>query len=301
MSNFICIEQSEYPELLRHIHQAPKKLYYKGNLEVLNGVCLAFVGTRKASEYGESVVARIIEELSLCGVVIVSGLANGIDTFAHKAALSVGLKTVAVLGTGTDNIYPEKNLELAREIVAKGGAIISEYEDGAEALEFHFPARNRIIAGLSLATIVIEAPEKSGALITAKRANEENREVFAVPGDIDRPMSVGCNKLIQDLAAKPLLFGGDIIRELGIQAELFVRDENSGNNSSEMFTKGKYCEKDDNCALLTLNHIPKTRPISKEQLISKTGLPIEELNKNLSFLEISGLIMSTNSGFYIRK
>lgn len=286
MSNFICIKQSEYPELLRHIHQAPKKLYYKGNLEVLNGMCLAFVGTRRASEYGEFVVGKIIEELSLCGVVIVSGLADGIDTFAHKAALKCGLKTVAVLGTGVDNIYPEKNRGLAAEIVGNGGTIVSEYEDGAEALDFHFPARNRIIAGLSLATIVIEAPEKSGALITAKRANEENREVFAVPGDIDRPMSIGCNKLIQGLEAKPLLSGGDIIRELQMQAELFVVDE-------------KTIEKVNEISMLEL--IPKTRPISKEQLIERTGLAIEELNKNLSFLEISGLIASTNSGFYIRK
>ena len=187
MSSFVVkISDPEYPSMLKPIHQAPEKLFYRGDLEVLEEKLIAFVGTRAFTPYGKFVVEKLVEELSLSGVVIVSGLARGIDTLAHEAALKCGLKTVAVLGTGIENIYPSENSGLVDRIVSGGGCVLSEYGLRAPARKFAFPARNRIIAGLSLATVVVEAPESSGALITAKRANEDDREVFAVPADIDR-------------------------------------------------------------------------------------------------------------------
>lgn len=297
---FIKITAPEYPDLLRHVYQAPERLYYRGDVEILSGKCIAFVGTRNFTPYGKMVCEKIIEELSLCDLVIVSGLARGIDTIAHKTALSCGLKTIAVLGTGIDNVYPPENLEIADELVARGGCIVSEYPDDEPPMSFHFPMRNRIIAGLSLATVVIEAPESSGALITAKRANEENRDVFAVPADIDRDKSTGCNKLIQDLGAKTLLNGIDIIRELKIQSSLFADKEilknKSLKTSKEFQQKFGLTEEVSN----VLSSIPKTRPAGIEQIAETSGVCLKDINKSLSLLEIHGLVVGTNSGFYLR-
>jgi DNA processing protein len=299
----------EYPSLLKQIYKAPEKLYYKGGLgafEALeNGLAVAFVGTRKATPYGIEVCRRLIADLSLCNVVIVSGLARGIDTVAHRAALENGLKTVAVMGTGIDNVYPAENEALAQDIVARGGLVVSEYYGDAPARDFQFPARNRIIAGLCMATVVIEAPEKSGALITAKIAFEENREVFVVPGDVDREQSVGCNKLLQVSGARPVLSGQDIIRELGMQGELpFGRvavgrtGVRAGPDFEEIARRHNLPEG----ASGLLKAIPKTKAVSFDQLCEngEAGVSAQELTKFLSLLEIHQLISSTNSGFYLR-
>lgn len=322
----IVLTQSSplYPDLLRHIHNPPRKIFYRGDIEIFNKISVAFVGTRKFTPYGELVVDALISDLSLCDVVIVSGLARGIDTLAHKAAIKYGLKTAAILGTGVNNIYPLENEGLAEEIIAKGGCILSEYPDNAQVKPFHFPQRNRIIAGLSVATVVVEAPESSGALITAKVAIEEGRDVFAVPGDIDRPQSLGCNNLIKSSAAKPCLSGTDVIAELRIQPS-FIREkveENSGKKSHSFCgNRGN----DDNCCdgnddgranchtgnsqISILDQSSKkvfdtlsvTRPMSTEQIIKLSGLPLRDAQKALSLLELNELIYSTLGGLYLRK
>ena len=266
---------------------------------MLNGNLIAVVGTRNFTPYGRMAVEKLIEDLSLCDVVIVSGLARGIDTLAHENALKFGLKTVAVLGTGIENVYPVENRDLAGRIVAAGGCVLSEYEGEAPASKFSFPARNRIIAGLCLATLVVEAPESSGALITAKRANEEDREVFAVPGDIDRIESVGCNKLIQGLVAKSVSSGMDIIRELKIQPTLFTRKSLEGGGVGTGAGVGAAADLGVDVNKV-LDAIPKTRPVNVDQIIERTGLSSKDINKSLSLLEIYGLIAGTDNGFYLR-
>ncbi len=175
----------EYPEILKHIHNPPENLYIRGGLQ--NGLLpIAIVGSRKMSTYGKQAVEFIVSGLQGFSVSIISGLAFGVDAQAHQSALQHGIHTVAVLGSGIDDqsIYPRANRGLANEILSSGGAIISEYPEGTKALDYHFPNRNRIISGISKCIIIIEADFKSGSLITAKFALEQNRDVFAVPGSI---------------------------------------------------------------------------------------------------------------------
>lgn len=181
---------------LADIPSAPKKLYYRGNIDLLNLPAVAIVGTRKCSDYGEYITQELVKGLSVLNIAIVSGLAKGIDAIAHQAALQYGMKTIAVLGSGINNIYPREHQNLAEEI-AKNGLLLSEYSGDTSALPQNFPMRNRIVSGLCLATIVVEAPVKSGALITARFALEQGREVFVIPGDIDRENSLGCLELLQ--------------------------------------------------------------------------------------------------------
>ena len=192
-----------YPPLLKQIHDPPIVLFYRGRIADL-GPTVAIVGTRRASDYGLQVTWELASNLARAGLTIVSGLALGVDTAAHKATLAVKGRTLAVLGGGADvpTLYPPSNRALAGAIAASGGAVLSEYPPGTPPLPYRFPERNRIIAGLSLGTIVTEAPVKSGALITARVAAEENREVFAVPGRITDVNAAGPNRLL-DTGAPP--------------------------------------------------------------------------------------------------
>ncbi len=195
----ITINDEKYPKMLKEIYDAPAGIFYKGNIEVLGAPSVGVVGSRKISLYAQRSTPFIVKELAKNGVVIASGLALGVDTFAHQATVEVGGKTVAVLGGGLDkkNFYPPQNYDLARKIIETGGAVISEHSVGAPPLNFNFPQRNRIISGLSLGILVVEAAERSGALITAKTALDQNREVFAVPGNIFQTNSYGTNELIK--------------------------------------------------------------------------------------------------------
>jgi len=205
-----------YPPLLREIDYAPSVLYVRGTLTEADQFALAVVGTRNLSTYGQQVTERIVTELAKGQVTVVSGLAHGIDTVAHKAALDAGGRTLAVLASGLDTIYPAENLGLARRIVESGqGALLSEFPLGVRPESGNFPARNRIISGLSLGVLVVEAPEKSGALITARRALEQGRDVFAVPGSILSSRSAGVNKLIQD-GARPVMDVKDILETIPV-------------------------------------------------------------------------------------
>lgn len=192
----ISINSKEYPQNFKNIYESPKKIYLIGNKDLLYQKGIAIVGARDATQYGKKIAYNLAKELSEQNIVIISGLAIGIDSYAHKGSLEKG--TIAVLGSGIDNIYPKENLELAREIIKNKGCIISEYPLGTKPERLHFPQRNRIISGLSDGVVVIEASKKSGALITAEFALEQGKEVFAVPGDINKKQSEGTNQLIKD-------------------------------------------------------------------------------------------------------
>lgn len=203
---------ADYPELLKNSADPPVLLFVKGSIAALQRTQVALVGTRHPSSYGRLMAEKFSRELASEGLVVTSGLARGIDTFAHKAALAAGGVTIAVMASGVDIIYPYENAALAKEICAQG-ALISEYPMSCKPEASYFPRRNRIIAGLSLGTLVIEAGQGSGALITADNAVQNNREVFAVPGNINNPKSLGCNLLIQQ-GAKCVLTIEDILIEL---------------------------------------------------------------------------------------
>lgn len=200
-SNVVAVALSDaaYPPLLKQIFDPPPTLFVRGNLAALAGPALAVVGTRQATAYGRLAVEKLVPPLTRAGLTIVSGLAYGIDQLAHSATLTAGGTTVAVLAGGVDrtSVQPSRHQYLAEQIIDKGGAVVSEYPPGTPAVKFHFPKRNRIVAGLSLGTLVIEAGEKSGALITAAASIEAGREVFAVPHTILSPTGIGANRLLQ--------------------------------------------------------------------------------------------------------
>ena len=211
---------ASYPKLLSQIADPPGQLYVRGDAALLDSFCLAVVGTRKASYYGLQTTADIAGHLAACGITVVSGLASGIDTAAHRAALNANGRTIAVFGTGVDDasIFPGDNVGLAHDIIVSGGLLVSEYPAGMHGEQWTFPQRNRIISGLSRGVVVIEADRKSGSLITAKSALDQNRDVFAVPGSIYWPRSVGTNLLIQQ-GARPVLSPADILEAYAVRSE----------------------------------------------------------------------------------
>ncbi len=216
----------QLPPLLRAIHDPPAGLFLRGGSgpEILSRPAVAIVGARASSGYGASIARSLGRELAAAGLVVVSGLARGIDAEAHRGALEAGGTTIAVLGCGIDRDYPAAHAELARR-VADSGLIVSEYAPGVEPAPWRFPARNRIVAGLCAATVVVEARERSGALITADLALEEGREVFAVPGEITSALSAGTNALLK-MGCAPLTGASDVLASFGIELET-VQSESS--------------------------------------------------------------------------
>ena len=213
-ARILTMQDADYPVRLRNIYEPPCLLYVKGQLPMIDEeAAIAMVGTRKATPYGVEAAEELAYAMAKQGALIVSGGAYGIDTAAHRGALRAGAKTVALLGCGLDVVYPAGNEWLYRDVVASG-ALLTEYPPGTPAVGAHFPVRNRIISGLCLATVIVEAPEgRSGALITARTALEQGRDVFAVPGPINAPMSRGCNRLIADGAAALVADTADILWE----------------------------------------------------------------------------------------
>lgn len=216
----ISIQDKLYPCLLKTIYCSPITLYIRGDEKILNDPCLAIVGCRNASNYGKKVAKEFAYNLSKCGFTIVSGLARGIDSCAHIGTIEVKRKTIAVLGNGLDMIYPKENLKLSEKILEYDGAIISEYPLGTEPKKENFPARNRIISGLSNGVLVIEAKERSGTLITTDYALEQGRDVFVIPGNIDSENSFGTNELIKQ-GAKLVTNYKEIIEEYQIGTDFF--------------------------------------------------------------------------------
>jgi DNA processing protein len=209
---------ASFPRLLAAIHDPPPRLFLRGDAapEVLGLPAVALVGARSCSSYGRSVARSLARDLAAAGLVVVSGLARGVDGEAHRGALDAGGSTVAVLGCGIDRDYPAAHAELARRICETGGLLVSEYEPGVEPAPWRFPARNRIIAGLCRATVVVEARERSGALITADFALEEGRDVLAVPGEITSSLSAGSNALLRP-GATPVTCADDVLELYGLE------------------------------------------------------------------------------------
>lgn len=212
----LMADDSNYPGLLREIAYPPPIIYFKGDPIKIGDPAVAIVGSRRSTFYGTEVAKRLAQELAVAGITVVSGMALGIDTAAHRGALEQGGYTAAVLGCGLDKCYPRQNFELIEAII-ESGVVFSEFPYGTEPLPINFPQRNRIISGLSLGTVVVEATAKSGSLITAGYAIEQNREVFAVPGNIGSPYSRGCHRLIKE-GAKLVESAADILAELYLES-----------------------------------------------------------------------------------
>lgn len=263
-----------YPEELKNIPDPPIALFYKGNFDN-SKICVSIVGTRKCSSYGKRVAEEIGEILSNNGIVVVSGLANGIDSSAHIGALKGSGLTFAVLGSGINHIYPKNNLFLSKKIEERG-ALISEYLPDTLPRDYQFPERNRIIAGLSKVVVLVEAPEKSGSLITANFACEYGREVFCVPGPIHSPLSYGCHKMIRD-GANILTSYDDLLEFLNVKKEI---------KSLPTLTKDEE---------ELLNRIPFTVTYVDDIITSPKDLT------TLISLESKGLIESFPGNYYIRK
>ena len=278
----ITIEDKSYPKLLREIKNPPSVLYYLGRLPKPEENCFGIVGTRMASIYGKQVSFEIAADLAEAGLTVVSGLAPGIDTFCHQAVVEKNKRTIAVLGTGLDekSIYPQSNIKLARKILKKGGCLISEYPAGTSGSKFTFPQRNRIISGLSLGILVIEAKQKSGALITANFAFEQKRNVFAVPGPIHSSNSKGPHYLIKR-GAKLVENSNDILKEL----DLPQKEKNS-------IFKGE--NKRENLILEVL----KEETLYIDKIIEKTKLPASQVSSTLAILEIQGKVRNLGANTY---
>lgn len=211
----IRITDKKYPRKLKEIYNPPKKLFMLGNAEILNNIGIAIIGSRKCSKYGIEMSQKFAYELAKHNINIISGLARGIDTYSHIGCLKANGKTIAVLGSGFNNLYPPENIGLANNILSKGGVIITEYEPNVKPLPKNFPMRNRIISGLSEVIIVIEATKKSGTSITVDFALEQGKEVYALPGNINQITSNGTNELIKQ-GAKPITTIQDVLEDLCI-------------------------------------------------------------------------------------
>ena len=278
----ITTQDENYPRSLREIKDAPEVLYSKGELKA-EEKCFAIVGARRCSDYGKQIALEIAGDLAEAGLTIVSGLAPGIDTIAHQATLERKGKTIAVLGTGIDeeSIYPQSNLKLAEKILESGGALVSEYPPGTRGTQFTFPQRNRIISGLSLGVLVVEAKQKSGALITADWARKQRRLVFAIPGSIYFSNSKGCNNLIKN-GAKLAESADDILKELNLQKSDFCIKKTSGETSEEN---------------LILNAL-KEGALDVDEIIKRTGLSAQRAASLLTILEIKGKIRNLGRNIY---
>jgi DNA processing protein len=275
---FVARSEADFPPLLRAIHDPPPGLFLRGDagVQLLARPAVALVGARACSPYGRQVARSLGRELAGAGLVVVSGLARGVDAEAHRGALEAGGATVAVLGCGIDRDYPAANRELARQVAATG-LVVSEYAPAVEPAPWRFPARNRIVAGLCAASVVVEARERSGALITADFALEEGREVFAVPGEITSSLSSGSNALLR-LGATPLTRAEDVLESFGI-----VRTEQA---TPELEPP----------AAAVLDHI-RARAAGADELVRATGLAAGELAAILTELELAGVV-TEEEGLY---
>lgn len=277
----------DYPKILKEIPDAPKQLYVRGSLPKDHNLNFAIVGTRAASDYGRILAFKIAKELAELGFNIVSGLALGIDTQAHLGALEGTGKTTAVMGSAIDDnsIYPSENLNLVKKIISSGGAVISEYEPGTKSEIWFFPERNRIISGLCRGVLVVEAPEKSGALITARLALEQNREVFAVPGSIFSKNSFGANNLIKS-GAKMVTAVDDILEELNLtdlKAKKDVKEEKKLTEEEKIVLK-----------------IIEKEPIHIDKICKISKMAAGQVLSIVSVLEIKSIIKNIGGGKFVK-
>ncbi len=276
---FLARSDETFPPLLRAIHDPPPGLFLRGTGDVglLSRPAVAVVGARACSGYGASVARSLGRDLAAAGLVVVSGLARGVDAEAHRGALEAGGLTVAVLGCGIDRDYPAAHTELARRI-ADSGLVVSEYAPAVEPAPWRFPARNRIVAGLTAASVVVEARERSGALITADLALEEGREVFAVPGEITSALSAGANALLK-LGAAPLTAAADVLASFGIAPEPAVDGAEVGGTAGRLLS------------------LVREAPAGADELARRAGLDAGEVARALVELELAGHVSATD-GLY---
>jgi DNA processing protein len=279
----ISCEDAGYPAALAQIPAPPPLLYVRGQISGVDDWSVAVVGTRSPTTYGREATRRIVGELAAAGVTVVSGLAIGVDTIAHAAALETGGRTIAVLGSGLDQVYPERNRALAEQIVANG-ALVSEFPLGTRPTPQLFPVRNRIISGLSLGTLVVEAGEKSGALITVRFALEQGRDVFAVPGPIFSPKSAGPNQLIRD-GAGLVSRGQDILEALNLSAAAIQQEVQAAlpDDPTELALMG--------LVSYEAQHIDEIR--------RQSDMPITVVSSTLAILELKGLVRQAGPMQYV--
>ncbi len=279
MDKIYQIKKDDWPEPLLEIPQPPEKLYALGKLPDPKYIYLAVVGSRKYSNYGKDVCQKLITGLSGYPIVIVSGLAIGIDSIAHQSALEAGLTTVAFPGSGLSRkvLYPKNNLNLAEKIIKNGGCLISEFEPDSVATIYSFPKRNRLMAGISKAVLIIEAEMKSGSLITARLALDYNKDVLAVPGSIFSNNANGVNWLIRE-GAIPVTTSEDVLEALGFDTSSFKET-----------LRYQSCQPEEKAILQLL-----TEPMDRDDLIILSGLETSEANALLSVMEVRGLIKESN-------
>ena len=291
--NHHVIESSsdDMPELLQRIPNPPERLFVIGNIEALHLPALAIVGSRNPTRGGTQNAYEFAKHLGRCGFCIVSGLAQGIDTAAHQGALDGGAPTVAFLGHGIDQVYPAANSELA-ERIAENGALCSEFSLGAEPRREHFPQRNRLISGLSLGTLVVEAAKRSGSLISARLASEQGREIFAIPGSIHNPMSRGCHQLIRQ-GAKLVESAADIVDELGPLVKHMLQA------TDESISPTGHAGDDDEDYQKLLAALAFD-PVTSDQLAEASGLTIDQVSSMLLILELEGKVEAIAGGRYSR-
>jgi DNA processing protein len=284
---------ADYPRLLREIADPPVLLYVHGNRSLLSSIQLAVVGSRNPTPAGRENAQAFARTLASGGLTITSGLALGIDGAAHRGALEAGGATIAVTGTGLDRVYPPRHRELAHDIAARG-ALVSEFPLGTPPRAENFPVRNRIISGLSLGVLVVEAAEKSGSLITARLSTEQGREVFAIPGSIHSPLARGCHKLIRQ-GAKLVETAQDVIEELGALAT-FAAPRLPANDIDAASTCAVELAESHSRILDCLGHDPAT----VDALVERSGLTAQAVSSILSELELRGLVAIQGGGRYVR-
>jgi DNA processing protein len=276
-------DTADYPGQLKEIDQPPPVLFVRGELHPEDAWAVAIVGTRAPTAYGRQVADETAAVVAAAGVTVVSGLARGVDAVAHTAAIRVGGRSIAVLGSGVDRIYPPEHRSLAEKIIAQG-ALVSDYAPGTPPDSTNFPPRNRIISGLSRTVVVIEAGETSGALITASFAADQGREVFAVPGNIHAAQSKGANRLIRD-GAHPLLQPGDVLQALDLTRNLERREirRAAPADATEAVLLG----------------VLDAQPLHVDEIRSQTGLPIEKVSATLTMMELKGLVRQVGGMTYV--
>ena len=272
--------------IIQGIKNCPRKLYVQGDMSILEQPGIAVIGSRDCSNYGEKWCEKFVKELLEYNLVIVSGMAKGIDTIAHKTALKYGGKTIAVLPCGFNNIYPKENFELYKKIINSGGAVISEYEPNVIADSKKFLERNRIVSGLSIGTLVVEAEHRSGTSVTARLTKEQGKMVFCIPGSLDNPKSIGTNKMIQN-GAKLVTSVEDIVGEYDFLEKVCsvceVKDEEVDEQYKDVFE--------------LLSEVP----IELEELIKKSDLRVNELMTKLTMLELDGKIDRLSGNRFVKK
>ncbi|MGD9153609.1 MAG: DNA-processing protein DprA [Gammaproteobacteria bacterium] len=287
--HIVTLVDHDYPELLRNINAPPIVLFVHGRLECLKKPQLAMVGSRNPTPVGKEIAFQFAQYLAAAGLVITSGLAMGVDAASHAGALQTG-STIAVVGTGIDQIYPARNRGLAERIIEQG-AVVSEFPLYVQAKRNHFPRRNRIISGLSMGTLVVEAAKRSGSLITARCAGEQGREVFAIPGSIHNPLSRGCHKLIRE-GAKLVEKAQDILEELELYTKIVNRNSFE---QCELVTNEKQEVLDEDRRKLLFSIGFETTAV--DTLISRTGFTSREISSMLLMLELEGYVKQVPGGY----